>query len=291
MSRENRTIKDKICDVLSYIVISLLFSMARIIPIYIFSLFFGILAVILCPFIPTTYLVLRNLKENTDLNIFQRIITTFGVWFNLGSFAGEYPYIYKMKKNKIFDFVSIEEPEKIEKIKNNNGFIISGHLSNWEFGLRALHDLGIKNNVVFRKLNNQLLEPKYSARLRESVGIGTIAKQDNAAFKIVKALKKGENIVLLIDQRDTMNGVLIKFFKNEAYTIKTVYSMSKKLNIPVYGIRIIRTGFLKFILKIEELDTSIDNENEFLQNMNNMLERWIKEHMSQWFWVHDRWKK
>ena len=74
MSRENRTIKDKICDVLSYIIISLLFLIARIIPIYIFSLFFGILAVILCPFIPTTYLVLKNLKENTISKAFDKAI-------------------------------------------------------------------------------------------------------------------------------------------------------------------------------------------------------------------------
>ena len=33
------------------------------------------------------------------------------------------------------------------------------------------------------------------------------------------------------------------------------------------------------------------NNYQHQTNMNNMLERWIKEHMSQWFWVHDRWKK
>lgn len=291
MSRKNRNIKDKLCDVLTYVLVEFLFLLSRVIPIYIFSLFFGLLAMILCPFIPTTYLVLKNLKENTDLNLFQRIITAFKVWFNLGSFAGEYPYIYRMKENKIFDFISIEEPKKIEKIKEKNGIIISGHLSNWEFGLRAIHDFGIKTHVIFRKFNNQLLEPKYSAGLRENIGIGMIAKQENAALKIVKNLRNGDNIVILVDQRDAMNGVLVKFFKNEAYTIRTVFLMSKKLNVPVYAIRVVRKGFLKFILKIEELDTSIDNEIDFLQNMNNTLERWIKENISQWFWVHDRWRK
>ena len=290
MSRDNKTIWNKICDIFGYIAVASLFFISKFIPIYIFSLFFGCLAVLLCPFIPATYIAWKNLKNNTDLSFFNRIITIIKIWYNLGSFGGEYPYVYRMKPKKVFDYISIEDPEKVEKIKTNNGIIISGHISNWEFGLRALNDIGIKTNVVFRKLNNPYLEPKYMTSLRDSVGVKMIAKQDNAGIKIVRALKGGENVIILADQRDAMNGILLNFFKNKAYTIKTIYTISKKLNVPVYAMRVVRTGFIRFIVKFEEFDTNVDNEEEFLQNMNNVLERWIKEHMGQWFWVHDRWK-
>lgn len=290
MSRDNKTNFNKFCDILGYIAVSSLFFISKFIPIYIFSLFFGCLAVIFCPFIPATYIAWKNLKNNTDLSVFERILMIVKIWYNLGSFAGEYPYVYRIKKGKIFDYISIEDPEQWEKIKAQNGIIISGHISNWEFGLRLLSELNIKTNVVFRKLNNPYLEPKYMTDLRSSIGVKMIAKQDNAALKIVRALKNKENVIILADQRDAMNGILLNFFKNKAYTIETIYTISKRLNVPVYAMRVVRTGFVKFIAKFEEFDTSVDDKNEFLQNMNDLLERWIKEHMAQWFWVHDRWK-
>ena len=266
MSRDNKSCFNKFCDLLGYGAVSFVFFLAKILPIQLLSLIFGCLAVLLSPFIPTTYLVLRNLEYTMpELPLIKRIYTMFMVWYNLGQFIGEYPYIYKMKKGKIFKYVNIIDKNFIEEIKNNKtgSIIFSGHLSNWEAGLRALIDSNLKINVVFRESNNPYIEPKYTAQLRENLGIKMIAKQNNAGIKIVRALKNGENVIILTDQRDSQNGLPLNFFGKTAYTSRTIFAIAKKLNISVYGMRIIRLkNFVKFDVRIEKMDEIVDGIGE-----------------------------
>jgi KDO2-lipid IV(A) lauroyltransferase len=256
---------------------------------------FAILSTLLCPFIPTTRLVLKNLKFAMPEKTFpQRIRIALGVWYNLGRFIGEYPYIYRMKDNEIFNYVKISEDTKqvIDRIKNSDtgNLIFSGHISNWEAGLRALRDSNTKLNVVFRIQNNVMVD-SFTTKSKESLGIKMIAKQDNAAFKIVRALKNKENVIILADQRDTNNGILLNFFKRPAHTSKTIYVFTKILNIPVYGMRIVRKNSINFELKVEKVDCIGEIiKAEFLQGINDILEKWVREYPEQWFWVHNRWK-
>lgn len=296
MSKNNKSVFNKFCDFLGFIGVSFVFMLSKIIPMCILSTLFAIIAMFLSPFIPTTYLVLKNLKYTMpQLSFLKRIQVSLMVWYNLGQFVGEYPYIYKMKNNKIFKYVNIIDKQFIEEIKNSKtgNIIFSGHLSNWEVGLRALRDLGLNINVVFRESNNPLIEPRYTASLREKLGIKMIAKQDNAGIKIVRAIKNNENVIILVDQRDSLNGLKINFFNKPAFTNKTIYTLAKKLKVPVYGMRMERIKhFSKFNLKIEKIlqISETTTENEYLQNINNILEKWIRENISQWFWVHNRWK-
>lgn len=294
----DRTFFQKIGDVIGFLFFQICILISKILPIQITSLIFASLAVLLCPFVPQTYLVLRNLKmAMPELSYFEKVKIMFGVWYGLGKFAGEFPYIYSFKKNKIFKYVEIDERSKniIEEIKNNKtgSIIFSAHISNWEAGARFLLDNGVKLGIVFRKQNNPLIEPKYSANIRQKLGINMIAKQDNAAIQIIKSLKRGDNIIILADQRDELNGLLVNFFGRKAYTNSAIYFFAKKLKIPVYGMRLVRIGCsTKFKPSIEEKRFVSENdlETEFIQSINDTIERWIRETPEQWFWVHDRWK-
>ena len=230
-----------------------------------------------------------------ELPLIRRIYIMFMVWYNLGQFVGEYPYIYRMKDNTIFNYVDIIDKNYIEEIKNNKtgSIIFSAHLSNWEMGLRALRDSGLKISVVFRESNNPYIEPKYTANLREALGIKMIAKHNNAALKIIKALKNGENVVILVDQRNIQNGIALKFFNRLSYTNRSIYSFVKKFGFSVYGMRTIRIkNLVKFNIRVEKLESLGNNESEemYLQKINDILEKWVRENITQWFWVHNRWK-
>lgn len=294
----DRTFFQKIGDVIGFLFFQICILISKILPIQITSLIFASLAVLLCPFIPQTYLVLRNLKmAMSELSFFERIKIMFGVWYGLGKFVGEFPYIYSFKKNTIFKYVEVDEHSKyiIEEIKNNKigSIIFSAHISNWEAGARFLLDNGVKLAIVFRKQNNPLIEPKYSANIRQKLGINMIAKQDNAAIQIIKSLKKGENVIILADQRDELNGLPVNFFGKKAYTNSAIYLLAKKLKIPVYGMRFVRIGYsTKFKPNIREKHFVLENdsETEFTQYINDIIENWIRETPEQWFWVHDRWK-
>ena len=294
---EDRSFFKILTDVITYLFYIFIIFLSKILPIEFLSTIFAILAVLLCPFVSRTYLVLKNLKlAMPELSYFKRIKIMFGVWYGLGKFAGEYPYVYSFKKGEIFKYVEIDSKTKnvIENMKKNKtgSIIFSGHISNWEM-TRALFDCDIKLAVVFRKQNNPLLEPKYTINPRKKIGGTMIAKQENAAIGIVRSIKKGENVMILVDQRDDMNGIESKFFGVKTHTNKSVYTFINRFKIPLYGLRIIRKGTLtKFKLEVnEEKDiANIEDENEFIQAINNKLELWIREYPDQWFWVHDRWK-
>jgi tetraacyldisaccharide 4'-kinase len=295
-NQSRRTLFKRFCDCLGFCGISFIFLLSKIFPIQFMSFLFGNIAVLLCPFIPTSYLVLKNLKNTmSEKNFLKRISIMLGVWRDLGRFVGEYPYIHTMKKNKIFKYIKISDRTRgiIREIKNNKvgSIIFSGHISNWEFGLRALRDSGVKLNVVYRELNNPLIEPRYDSKLKENLGIKTIAKHDNAAIKIIRALKNGENVIILTDQKNPNNGIPLNFFNRKAYTSRTIYVIAKKLGIPVYGIRVIRNKKLvNFSLELtEKCFVGDSSEASFLQKNNDILEKWIREYPEQWFWVHNRW--
>jgi KDO2-lipid IV(A) lauroyltransferase len=297
---EDRALPKRIGDVLSFLGFGLVFLVSRILPLPLMGFIFANLTVLISPFLPKTYLILENLKSAMPgLSYPERIRLMFRIWYSLGRFAGEYPYIYRFRDQEVFNYLEISENlrKTLDNIKDSGkgSIIFSGHLSNWEIGLRALRDYGLKVAVVFRRLNNTLLEPRYTENLRKKIGIGMIAKQDGAAFNIVKSLRRGENVVILADQRDEMNGLLIDFFGRKAYTSRSIYVLAKRMKVPVYGLRVIRKNSVssKFIMDTEEECYSTENisEEEFLSKcINGVLEKWIGEHPEQWFWIHNRWK-
>ena len=75
--------------------------------------------------------------------------------------------------------------------------------------------------------------------------------------------------------------------------------LALKYNVPLIPFRSIRVG-RKFAfevriekpLEFKKTDNITDSEVFALTvKMNEKLEEWIKEYPSQWFWVHNRWKK
>jgi KDO2-lipid IV(A) lauroyltransferase len=95
------------------------------------------------------------------------------------------------------------------------------------------------------------------------------------------------------------DGEMIKFFHQEALTTVSIARLALKYNIPLIPARAIRIGrAFNFIAKIEKpiefKKSSHITEQEVIDLMtkvNNKLAEWIKEYPSQWFWVHNRWKK
>jgi len=237
-----------------------------------------------------------------------------GMWDNLGRVIGEFPHICTMRTEKIMEFAKFdkESEERVEKMKSlkNGGIIFSGHIGNWEIGPKMLIAKGFEINVVYRPLNNPLVESK-TAALR---GLKMIEKSQSGSRKIISALRRGEFVIILADQR-TSDGSVLKFFNRNALTTTSIARLAIKHQVPIipaYVLRIDRQ--FKFIGHIEEFievsdykqqDSSLEKTQlhlersdtelskkviEITKKINQRLENWIEENPSQWFWVHDRWK-
>ncbi len=220
------------------------------------------------------------------------------MWDNLGRIVGEYCHIGKMnnKNLKKIIFESDNFKKNIKNLKKNNkgGIIISGHIGNWEIGPKVLMSYGLDVNVLYRPLNNPFVE-KITAKIRN---IKLIKKGSKGNREIIEAIKKGQYVVILADQR-VRGGQLVKFFHKEAITTTSIAKIALKYDIDIIPARIIRLkNKHKFMVDIDK-PIKINQENakkdlevfDFTATINQKLESWIKEFPAQWFWVHDRWKK
>lgn len=222
------------------------------------------------------------------------------MWDNLGRIVGEYAYISSLKpKDLIEKHVIIDQKtkENIEFIKNNNdkkgGIIFSAHIGNWEIGPKSFIDNEFDVKTVYRPLNNPLVE-NITAKMR---GTKLIAKGSKGNREIINAIKEGKYVIILADQKIS-EGERIKFFHDDAITTTSLARIALKYNIDLIPARSIRMGRdVKFQVEIDkplQFDKSDNLNNDILsvtRLINKKLEDWIKQYPSQWFWVHDRWKK
>lgn len=229
----------------------------------------------------------------------ERKIIINSMWNNLGKIVGEYVHISKYSLNEIKKIIVFSQQSKnnISYLKETNrgGIIFSGHLGNWEVGPKALMTMGLKVNTLYRPLNNPYVE-KITADLRK---IPMIKKSLKGGRKIIEAIKRGEFVIILADQKIS-EGEPVKFFHDEAITTTSIARMAVKYNIPIIPARSIRLdndSKIKFSIEVEEplkyqISKNIDEDvlNITLQ-INKKLEEWIRQFPDQWFWVHNRWKK
>ncbi len=219
------------------------------------------------------------------------------MWDNLGRVVGEFVHIASMNPSEIANFVELDEETRknLDALIANNkgGIIFSAHFGNWEIGPKTLMNYGLKVHTLYRPLNNPLVE-KLTASLR---GISMIAKGNDGNKKIINALKNKEFIIILADQKISF-GEPIKFFHDDAITSTAIAKMALKYDVPLIPGCIFRINksfrFKMIIEKPIEFNKNfiLNNEaKEITLKMNQKIENWIRISPSQWFWVHNRWKK
>jgi KDO2-lipid IV(A) lauroyltransferase len=182
---------------------------------------------------------------------------------------------------------------------NKNGIIfITAHFGNWEILSHFVALCGYPLIVIGRKGDNKYIEDNLTKPFRERYGSKNIYKKE-AMSKMVKELKSGGNIGILIDQKTgKRDGVLTTFFGMECYSTTSVASMKLKydpLIIPIFAKRE-RDGRYTIMFdkevsyKAEEKQDKDEKTASLTQRYNDIIENAVREAPEQWFWMHDRWK-
>lgn len=228
----------------------------------------------------------RNLQmcfpDKTDKEI---EAITVGMWNNLGRVIGEAPGIIHMKSKEWYKRVKIVKDFKSFK---KCGIFISGHLGNFELAAKISIEEKQNLNLVYRPANNKYVN-RLIKLLRERGGNRLIPKGRSGLVQILDVLDKGGSIGMLVDQR--MNdGIDTTFFGLEAKTTSLPAKLAIKYQIPLYVGFMKRQKGCKFTVHFIELNPKpTDDPKEVTQVINDILEAWIREYPSQWFWIHKRW--
>ena len=152
--------------------------------------------------------------------------------------------------------------------------------------------------AIGREGNNKLIDQNITVPFRNKYGNRATSK-DNAMLAMVKTLKKGDAVGLLIDQKaGRLNSVNADFFGIPAETTVSVAMLKLKFNPIVVPIFIARQsdGLYEMIINdpIDYIAEEIEDDQLKIEAMtlkyNASIEEVVRKYPSQWFWMHNRWR-
>jgi len=184
--------------------------------------------------------------------------------------------------------------------RNEKGVIVvTAHFSNWELAAHFLAKHGLPMLAVGREGNNKLIDQTITVPFRNKYGNCATTK-GHAMMAMVKRLKKGNAVGLLIDQKSgDINSTKVDFFGQSAETTLSVAVLKLKLDPEVIPIFIARESNGKYRMIIHDpvdyMAEEIENKEEKLMAMtakySDTIEEVIRQYPAQWFWMHNRWRR
>jgi KDO2-lipid IV(A) lauroyltransferase len=214
-------------------------------------------------------------------------------WKNTGRTFAEFPLLHRIKAFDS-DRVTIHG---LEHFKNNApAIIVTGHFANWEVMATVLTQSGLPVRITYRQINNPYIDARVRQK-REAYGTKFLVQKSGhkGGRELFEALKKGESIALLNDQKFN-TGLSIPFFGVEAMTAQGATRLALKTGRPLLPMAITRQG-AKFTVTFYppiNLEKTGERDKDVLAGVTQItrfIEDRVRENPAQWFWVHRRWPK
>lgn len=277
---------------------ALLYALFRVLPLDAASALGGLMARSLGPRLPISERARRNLRRaypGIAKPEVEHIVR--GMWDNLGRTAAEFPHLGELRFDGTDPHVEMVGVENIETLRDDEapGIFFSGHIGNWEVISLAATRRGVPLDRIYREANNRLVEWLYRHG-RTAVTGALVPKGREGAKHLIRALRQGRHLGLLVDQK--MNdGIPVPFFGIDAMTAPALGELAVRFRCPVVAARVIRLEGARFRIEIEapvSFEGTGDRQADVRRIMtyvNGRLEAWVREHPEQWLWLHNRWPR
>ncbi len=202
----------------------------------------------------------------------------------------------RLRDSRRDGLMAVEGDENIHRaLEQGKGVLLfSAHLGNWEIASSVISKIA-PLSVVARPLDNRLLD-KELVRFRNSLGARVISKFQ-AARPIIRSLRQNEIVAILIDQNVLRReAVFVDFFGIPAATTPSLASLHLRTGSPILPVFSYLTSSLSYRVKIGtrlQVELTGDPDQDVLkitQSSTKMIEAEIRDHISDWFWFHNRWR-
>jgi KDO2-lipid IV(A) lauroyltransferase len=203
-----------------------------------------------------------------------------------------------VERRGISAVVDLQQTEHLRAAmeRGKGAIVVSGHLGNWEIMAAAGMGLGVYPVSVYRPFDNPLIDA-WVRSLRGMEGADVVEKQ-GAVRGLLRALRKGRLVALLVDQNAGRHGVFAPFFGSPVSTVPTPAELALRTGaaiIPGFALRVgpgfrYRTWFeppLEVRHDAEDKDAEV---RRITAELNARLEAAIRQAPEQWLWLHRRWK-
>lgn len=239
----------------------------------------------------------RNLKyAMPELDDAQRAAIVKAMWDNMGRTVVELTQMGRFGLPGESKYLEFEGREHVVAAMEANRPIacISGHYGNWELPVLAGLSLGMQVVRVYRTANNPIVD-RLITRMRKPGG-GRLLPKSKGSRAMIVAARKGEPMGILFDQK-LNEGETLPFFGHPANTTTLPAWLAVRFGYAVLPTRTVRTKGCRIKIIVEPpVEPSADGTHEeritaMTTELNQVLERWVRDQPGHWFWLHNRWGK
>ncbi|QDE88383.1 lipid A biosynthesis acyltransferase [Myxococcus xanthus] len=171
---------------------------------------------------------------------------------------------------------------------------VSGHVGNWELLARRVARAGYPSQSIAKETTDPRLT-ELVGQFRARGGVRSIWRgQEGAARAMLRALRNGEILGILIDQDTKVQSLFVPFFGQLAATPRAAADLAIRTGAAVV------TGFCHregpgYRLSMEEVPVPQDTDREaaalaLTAALSSRIEAAIRRTPEQWVWMHQRWK-
>ncbi|PCJ59166.1 MAG: hypothetical protein COA73_09240 [Candidatus Hydrogenedentota bacterium] len=211
---------------------------------------------------------------------------------NMCRVAVELPHLHRIATDTEQKLVRFIVPDDLDL--SRGAVLIGAHHSNWEWTAAGMAALGHKLTGVVRPLD----EPRMNAaldRIRRSTGVVTVDKT-NAGPTLIKELRAGHLVGLMVDQNPRQNGVPITFFGHSTWATVAPAMLTLRTKAPIHIMSMTREadGVYEFTfhpaMKLELTGSMRQDLIGITQQCQDAIEEIIRACPEQWLWMHNRFK-
>ena len=218
------------------------------------------------------------------------------VFVHFATVAGDVVRIPIMVRSGINKLVSTQGTEHFDRaFEAGKGVLLTTcHFGNFEL----LGAWMAQNGYPMKVIGTALFDPRLDqilVEIRKSSGNSAITRGENTR-EIIRTLRKGEAVGMLIDQDTKSQGVFVNFFGKPAHTPSGLAVLARRLNVPIVPAFMYLKDDLSYHLEcLPPLDLvkTAKEESDIVvntQKISDAYEAMIRRYPEQWVWMHKRWK-
>ncbi|MBU0483409.1 MAG: lysophospholipid acyltransferase family protein [Proteobacteria bacterium] len=298
--KKHRPLHKKIRDQLFYLLVLIMIKLLRLMPRKPAVKLLRMLGAIIFHLGGSTrrktvkHLTLAFGHEKTEQEIIQIARNNF---IHLFGAAADFFRLPCLLKNEFNGLITTEGLHHLEQAwaEGKGVMMLTAHFGNWELLAAWL----AWNGYPMKGVGTSLFDPrldKLVVETRTKAGITNIAR-GKATREIMRTLKEGGAIGMLIDQDTKVKSTFVNFFGYPASTPTGPTLLARKFKIPIIPIFIHMREDLTYHIEgfppitqeysdNEERDITINT-----QRCTDLYEQVIRRHPAQWVWMHKRWHR
>ena len=211
---------------------------------------------------------------------------------HLGEGIVEFLRAAKLSDEEVLRRVRVDGWETYENLKaEGRGVIVAtAHLGNFELLIDYCLRRGVKLSAITRRLPGSLAA--FWLSRRQATGLRELPTRGSTG-ELLRELRAGGTLAIIIDQNmRPKRAVFAPFFGKLAATTPAPAVLARRTGAPVILAVMVREpdGIHRLIVQGPIRTAKAETNAAFMARLNGLLEKQIRAHPEQWYWVHRRWK-